>query len=352
MRFTNVVASLHDRVRHGSRLLTLLVVGILLCVIQLLTSPFPLPLPLMVLDLVIPFAVIGLGPIPWQWTGDDVPKAGFLRGLLQALCLFGALIGVITLCSNIWGQPIAHQLSARAAHHLHYMAGLGMGALTLVVIVGFGRILSEMEEREAKQRATAELLRESQRRALQNQLEPHVLYNALNSLAGLIEEDQETAEEVVVLLADLYRLLAKQGGVARIPLSEERRVVNAYLVMEGMRLGERLEAQWNWGDGSDQVMVPPLILQPLVENAIKHGIAPSEKGGTVVITYDRQGETHILRVANTGHAPDQGAHRGIGMGNLEARLALWDEATEGRLCFSRKGEWTLAEVCWVAKGVA
>jgi len=345
MRCTDLISSLYERIFKGPRLLALLAMGVLLCVIHALTAPFRLNLALVLVTFVVPFAVLGIGPIPWQWTGDDASKAPFPRGLLQALVIGGIWMGLIVLYLYNWGPSVEHDQH----HAAQRMSRLGLGAFALVATIGFGWVLAEMEDRETLQRSTAKLLRESQCRALQSQLEPHVLYNALNSLAGLIQEDQEAAEDVVVLLADLYRMLAKQGGATQIPLREERRLVEAYLVMEQMRLGERLKTSWVWAEMEDHVTVPPLFLQPLVENAIKHGISPMPEGGELVLTYAREGREHMLQVANTGREPVQGAPRSVGLGNLEARLALSSDM-DGTLDFLRQGDWTLATLRWVPKG--
>jgi len=347
MRCRAVVSSLHERTFKGTRPLALLAVGVLMCMIHVLTGPpLGVSLPLVVVTLALPFAVLGIGPIPWQWTGDNASKAKFLRGLLQAVVISGVWVGLIGLFLHLLGpqqDPIARRVA--------FSRSLGPIAFTLVVAMSFGRLLSEKEDTEVQKRSTEELLRESQRRTLQSQLEPHVLYNALNSLAGLIQEDQEMAEEVVVRLGDLYRMLAKQGDKDQIPLRQERQLVEAYLVMEQMRLGERLKTRWLWEESEEEVVVLPLLLQPLVENAIKHGISPASEGGTVAITYHRHGDTHMLQVANTGHAPDTDAPKGVGLGNLEARLALWPNVI-GTLEFMRQGEWTLSTVRWVSKEVA
>lgn len=349
MRCREVVSSLQERVFKGTRPLTLLVVGCVLYGLSSLTAPLGMSPSLIIVTFLFPFALIGIGPIPWQWTGDDAPKAGFLRGLLQALVISGIWLGLVMFTHKCFGpakMTLGH-FPSRAILDPDF----GPYGFAIVMAIAFGRLLSEKEDTEAQKRSAEELLRESQRRALQSQLEPHVLYNALNSLAGLIQEDQEMAEEVVVRLADLYRMLAQQGEAAKIPLSEERRLVEAYLIMEQMRLGERLKIQWVWPDSEDQVMVPPLLLQPLVENAIKHGVSPSSQGGTVVITYRREGDAQMLQVANTGQAPDAEAPKGIGLGNLEARLALWCDV-RGTLEFTRQDEWTLATVRWSPKELA
>jgi two-component system sensor histidine kinase AlgZ len=132
-----------------------------------------------------------------------------------------------------------------------------------------------------------------------------------------------------------------------VSLGEERRLVEAYLSMEQMRLGERLRAAWDWPDWADSLAMPPFFLQPLVENAIKHGIGPSEAGGEVLISCSRAQDRVSLRVANTGTPLVEIPSPGIGLGNLQARLALWVEA-EGSLRLIREGAWTVALLQWKA----
>nr|WP_320132295.1 histidine kinase [uncultured Holophaga sp.] len=342
MRCQDVVSQLHERLFEGPRPLILLGIGLLLCGIDALTAPLGLSWALMAMSFLLPFAVLGLGPIPWQWTGDDAPKASPLRGLAQAILMSGVWVALMHTFLGLWPPPEAPPPPEMG---LPFMRALGPTLLTLVVALGFGWLLSEKEHTELQKQRAERLLRESQQRALQSQLDPHVLYNALNSLAGLIQEDQEMAEEVVIRLADLYRMLAHQGSEAQIPLSDERKLVEAYLAMEQMRLGDRLRARWEWQEEGDEVSIPPLLLQPLVENAIKHGISPSSQGGEVVIRYQRQGRIHSLQVANTGLSPGVQISRGIGLGNLQARLALW-AGSPGTLELARQGDWTLATVRW------
>ena len=232
---------------------------------------------------------------------------------------------------------------------LHPGWGLGLANLAFAVLVGW--LLAEKEAMAARERRTAGLLRQAEAKALQNQLEPHVLYNALSGLTELIHEDPLAAEEVVTQLADLYRSLTRHGKRDRVALGEERRLVEAYLAMEQMRLGERLKVTWDWPEWADAVAIPPFFLQPLVENAIKHGIGPCAAGGEVRIVCRRLGEALSLRVENTGAAPPDGASQGIGLGNLHARLALWAEA-KGNVSLIRQGDWSVAEVNWTPVGEA
>lgn len=349
MRCNALFSSFSKRMSNSRHLLMLALVGIGLCVIHYLSANFRVNYILYAVTLVFPFAVLGLAPLPWQWTGDDQPKARPFRGLVQAMVINGLWMGLLVFCVWAWGPDAAPPDKIMARQVL--IARLGLGVFTWVATIGFGLALSAKEATEARERETARLLRQSQSKALRSQLEPHVLYNALNGLSELIREDPLAAEEVVVRLAQLYRMLTHQGNSDRISLEEERQLVEAYLAMEHMRLGDRLETQWMWAQGDDHVKIPPLFLQPLVENAIKHGVSPSDQGGKVVISYDRQGQEHILQVANTGRPPHTSSPHGIGLGNLEARLALWTEA-KGSLEFTRQGDWTYATVRWTPNGVA
>jgi two-component system sensor histidine kinase AlgZ len=218
----------------------------------------------------------------------------------------------------------------------------------VVLALAFGWMMAEKEATEAREKATAELLRKARSQALQNQLDPHVLYNALSSLSELVYEDPLAAEEAITRLADLYRMLTVHGREDFIPLARERRLVEAYLAMEQMRLGERLEVRWNWPSWADDERLPPFFLQPLVENAIKHGISPSDEGGGLVILVDQVGAERLLRVENTGVPPGPDRKAGVGLGNLEARLALWTEV-QGCFTLETRGPWTVATVRWTPR---
>jgi two-component system sensor histidine kinase AlgZ len=225
-----------------------------------------------------------------------------------------------------------------------FRPGLVLGLLNLGFGVAFGWVYAAKEATEARELRTAGLLRQSQARELQNQLEPHVLYNALNGLAELVHEDPLAAEEMIAKLADLYRMLTLHGDEGLIRLEQERRLVEAYLDMEQMRLGDRLQVRWNWPDWADALLLPPFFLLPMVENAIKHGISPSEAGGQVVIACVRAGAVVQLRVENSG-SPLREGRRGVGLGNLETRLGLWTEIAGSFTLDGREG-WTTAAVAW------
>lgn len=161
--------------------------------------------------------------------------------------------------------------------------------------------------------------------ALQSRMKPHFLFNSLNSIAMLVHHDANQAEEAILDLADIFRTTLDQRN--RIPLREELDVTLRYLRMEGLRLKKRLNIVWDMDRNTlpFDMEIPPLILQPLAENAIYHGIHPREEGGTLGISLYDAGER--LDVVFTNPVPPEGAsahQKGnhIAQENLKNRLRL------------------------------
>jgi len=125
-------------------------------------------------------------------------------------------------------------------------------------------------------------------------------------------------------------MLTRHGSALSLPLAQERALLKRYLAIESLRLGDRLRIQWNWPPWADAIDLPPLLLQPLVENAVKHGIAASPEGGHLRIAVARQGVHLFLRVANTG-APWTPKAEGKGLANLRERLVKALDRIKGRL---------------------
>jgi len=215
--------------------------------------------------------------------------------------------------------------------------------LNLPFAMVLGWFLSEKERVERAESALLERERQARARALQSQLHPHVLFNVLAGITELVHEDPEAAEEALVGLTELLRMLMRHGSALSLPLGQERTLLRRYLGIEAIRLGARLEVQWTWDEDLDRVMVPPLLLQPLVENAVKHGISPSPEGGALRIEALRTGAALLLRVSNTGLPLSPGFRDGTGLGNLRERLALLPEPRPV-LELRQEANWTVAEL--------
>ncbi len=361
MRQERISTTLLRRVTGRANLAIILLVGGMFCLFRFTLGPPGVSVSEIVFPFVLLLGHLALAPLPWQWTGDDAPMAGLGRGILQSL-LFNAawvalVLGVHQLASPPRpprpGEPPPRE-GPQAPDRFDPGRGprtppiLGLALVNVSFALAFGWVFADKEATEARERSMAGLLRHSRSRALQNQLEPHVLFNALNGLSELVHDDPLAAEEMIARLADLYRMLTRHSEADFVPLLKERLLVEAYLAMEEMRLGERLRVEWLWPAWADAVVLPPLFLQPLVENAIKHGISPCGAGGDLRISCAREGGWVALAVANTGMALGSAPRHGVGLANLEARLNLWMEGA-GAFTLAQDGPWTVAEVRWKEK---
>lgn len=162
-------------------------------------------------------------------------------------------------------------------------------------------------------------------RALQARIRPHFLFNSMNTIAALTRSEPALAEEAVTDLAELFRAALRESR-ERIPLGEELEVARTYCRMESLRLGARLAIDWDIDALPLAILVPPLILQPLLENAVYHGIEGLAGGGRIGIRGRREGRLAVIEVTNP-HAGGVGSRTpgsgsGIGLANVRERLQL------------------------------
>lgn len=166
------------------------------------------------------------------------------------------------------------------------------------------------------------LSRDAQLTTLRAQIHPHFLFNALNALNALIATDPAGARRLCVLLADFLRASLTLGGRKRIALHEELEMAERLLSIEKVRFGSRLTFELGIDDGVRSCPIPPLVLQPLVENAVTHGIAHLLEGGTVRVEARRRGRRLELSVENPRDAAaPRGKGAGVGLANVRGRLA-------------------------------
>ncbi|MEC7262199.1 MAG: histidine kinase [Bacteroidota bacterium] len=153
------------------------------------------------------------------------------------------------------------------------------------------------------------------------QLNPHFLFNSLNSIKALVIENPKSARRAIDLLSDLLRSSLYEKEHATISIAEEMALVKDYVELEKLRFEERLHIQFNVDPTLENFKIPPLSIQLLVENAIKHGIDKQLEGGTVAISVQKENDHVVISVKNPGNLSD-GAHKGVGLKNLNQRLLL------------------------------
>ena len=203
---------------------------------------------------------------------------------------------------------------------LHWLANAIVGGLFAAVLVGYLVLRAEGRTPAA---TTAQLT------ALQAHIRPHFLFNALNSAVALVREQPSKAEQLLTDLSDLFRATLRNPR-STISLQEEIELAQRYLDIEQVRFGDRLQVEWLLDPAALHARLPPLLLQPLVENAVKHGLEPSEIGTKVTISAQLTRKKFILlTVTNTlpqeEHRGDRAASRlgqGMALANVERRLRL------------------------------
>jgi LytS/YehU family sensor histidine kinase len=157
---------------------------------------------------------------------------------------------------------------------------------------------------------------------LKTQLQPHFLFNTLNAISALVHVDVEAADRTLARLGDLLRLALEDFAVQEAPLARELEIARSYLEIEQARLGPRLRIEWDIAPDTCDALVPTFLLQPLIENAIHHGIAPRIGPGCVAIRARRLGNELHLGVRDDGLGLSSSAKKGAGVGlaNTRARL--------------------------------
>jgi signal transduction histidine kinase len=293
-------------------------------------------------NICIPFAIWGLancvdwlsrGRLPWLVIAAIAFPTGFVVG-----DKVGPLIG---------GQDlIANWMHARLVWPA-IISTLLLGAAGVVFVDRFFRATYYRVALETERRRIAEIQRAqavSELALLQAQIEPHFLFNTLSHVLSTVEHEPAVAKGMLEHLTSYLRGTLRRSRESEHRLGEEQDLIAALLAIAAMRLGARLRYQICIDPSLRTLSLPPLLLQPLVENAIRHGIEPAVNGGEIRVDAERLGEDLILRVTDTGKGLTDGAPEGVGLSNVRARLAgLYGD--KGRLSlFSNPAQGVIAEL--------
>jgi len=184
------------------------------------------------------------------------------------------------------------------------------------------RLKREESERRSlvEQHELREITSRAQMRALQAQINPHFLFNTLNTLAALIESNPEKAERVTEDLAEVFRYALDSTRLDSVKLDDELKFLESYLAIEKARFDTRLSYSFDVDPAARNLSIPPMILQPLVENAVRHGIGQKIEGGEVRVVARAEADRLILRVEDTGVGFVRERPGGVGLTNTRERL--------------------------------
>lgn len=198
----------------------------------------------------------------------------------------------------------------------------GLAFIALLGLAHTGAFYQRYREREQQATLLTSRLNEARLHALQAQLQPHFLFNTLNGIATLLRRDPAKAEDMLLSLSELLRIALNSSQRQEIPLREEMDFLGRYLAIQKMRFGDRIEVIEEIQPAAMDCLVPALLLQPLVENAIRHGLEPSGKPGQLRITASRNGEWLKLSVEDNGVGlkSNSSGRTGVGLANVRERL--------------------------------
>ncbi len=269
---------------------------------------------------------LSTGTVLAQWIAlSTVAVLCLLRPKLLALSPGTALLvvgGIVALTGFTLGW---------IAFRVDHMLGIGLtpevksenrfvgGIVVMALLIAAAGLRYAYVHVQWRQRVEAQARAEIA--ALTARIRPHFLFNSMNTIAGLVREDADLAEQVIVDLADLFRAALAAGEKSH-ALERELELCERYLSIEALRLGDRLRVEWDVAGAPKNLPVPPLLLQPLVENAVYHGIQPLEGGGSVRISARMSGDLLTLSVENPRPdplPPHRGGH-GMAQENVRQRL--------------------------------
>jgi signal transduction histidine kinase len=224
------------------------------------------------------------------------------------LALLGRQPPVTTFLAGLSGGIVWGTLTG----FLYYWLILGLQAAFL-----YQRMYRE--QRVAAAQLEGRLI-EARLESLRLQLHPHFLFNTLNAISAFVDADPERARRMIARLGELLRRTFNGGTTAELPLSQELDLLAPYLEIQRIRFGDRLSIKLDIPDGVAGALIPTLMLQPLVENAVEHGVKRTRDGARVRLTAERAGDRLRLEIADNGPGPTRGGE-GVGLANTRARLA-------------------------------
>jgi sensor histidine kinase YesM len=305
-----------------------LVVAALLCLLVVVMNGFAWNESVaLLLPMVLVYAFMCLAPL-YVCRAFPLLQTSFLK--MSAIVIAASLLSAATwtaigkaialLLSNSGYLPL---LSDKFDAAFPLLFGIGALLFSFSVVVHY--LLLAFDATRAAERTSLQLevlAREAELKALRSQIQPHFLFNSLNSISALTTTNAHAARAMSLKLAEFFRTTLKLGQEPFISLAEELQLTEIFLSIEQVRFGSRLSFRKNLESGCESIQVPSLILQPLVENAVNHGVAHLVEGGTIELSARKNGNVLMLSVSNPCDADrPQSKSTGMGLANVRRRLA-------------------------------
>jgi two-component system sensor histidine kinase AlgZ len=271
-----------------------------------------------------------------EWSAEFLANAGTLEpNLLLVLAALYMISPWLARQPYATGASIVAAVTVVAAIVVYvlidWIVPSPRGTLLRHVLLGLMLALALLAYFHLRAKALSPAITEARLQALQARIRPHFLFNSINAVMSLVRRDPRAAEGALQDLADLFRVLMRDNRELA-PLADEVELCRQYLALEKLRLGERLVVEWHLNSMPGDALVPPLVLQPLLENAVYHGIEPSSGPGLISINiFCKGGDVHaILRNPYQANGGRHHAGNKMAIANVRERLALHFDA-EGSL---------------------
>lgn len=304
-------------------------------------NPYPWWIPILRLALGVYFWGLFTPAILWLGWKFPITRGRFWRAIALHFAL-STLLGVVQnygYTFGVWILSLSTIESVKA--HLsnpvfifNYVPSSMLRYAAVLAIQQAYLYFQQLQEREF-------ILQQRELQALKSQLNPHFLFNALNAISELVYTSPEGADRTLTQLSHLLRVSLKSGKTEEIRLEEELNFIDAYLQIHQTLMRQRLKVRWEISPETLNASIPNMILQPLAENAVKHGLSPRESGGTIEISAQREDEHLILRVQDDGLGlkdSSENLKNGIGLSNTRARLRyLYGECHDFKIELASSG---------------
>jgi two-component system sensor histidine kinase AlgZ len=271
-------------------------------------------------------------PLPERWIDQWLPMMAFVEPhlIVELAVLYAAAPWIRRLTYPVGTFAVgALTIGIGAGIHVLLARDLlqpphALARYVVLTLIVFGVLVGYFGLRA---KALSPAITESRLQALQARIRPHFLFNSINAVLSLVRKDPKQAESALLDMADLFRVLMRDNREL-VPLDDEIELCQQYLALEKLRLSDRLQVDWHLNSMPGEALVPPLLLQPLLENAVYHGIEPSSTPGVISINiFYRGGEVHaILRNPYVSDGGNHHAGNKMAIGNIRERLKLHFDA--------------------------
>ncbi len=297
--------------RNLGVMLRILLIGSGLALLQaLLQADGWADMPLRVMQMATLLTPILLASLLLLWVMQPwLHRLAYMRGVLAV----NALVIMLTLSTYYFGGELYYPPGREGSYFdvLRYML---LSVLVCSVLLTYFRWRS---------RVLSRALHEARLQVLRARIRPHFLFNTINAVLSIVRARPGQAEVALEDMSDLFRM-AMADTQDLVPLRQEIELSRQYIALEQLRMGERLQVEWQVQEAPEDALIPPLLLQPLLENAVYHGIEPLPQGGSILIELRRSGDELRIRVENPCPARDIAPHSGnrMALQNIRERLEL------------------------------